>query len=42
LTIVANNPKETFDEKIEAAIRAVEKTVGLEQVNASYEKFLIK
>lgn len=42
MTIVANNPKETFDDKIEAAIRAVEKTVGLEQVNVSYEKFLIK
>jgi thymidylate kinase len=42
LTIVANNPKETFDDKINAAVKAVEKTVGLEQVNVSYEKYLLK
>lgn len=42
LTVIANNPGETFNDKIEQAVKAVEKTVGLEQVNVSYEKFLIK
>jgi len=42
LTVVANNPGESFNDKIEQAVKAVEKTVGLEQVNVSYEKFLIK
>jgi len=42
LSIIANKEGETFNDKINAVVRAVEKTVGLEQVNVSYEKFLIK
>jgi len=42
LSIIANQPGQTFNDKINAVVKAVEKTVGLEQVNVSYEKFLIK
>lgn len=42
ITVCPNNKGESFDQKIDIAIRAVNKTVGLEVKNNRYEKFLIK
>ena len=42
ITVCPNNKGESFDQKIDIAIRAVYKTVGLEVSNNRYEKFLIK
>eukprot|EP00178_Gracilaria_changii_P019401 TRINITY_DN56256_c0_g1_i1.p1 TRINITY_DN56256_c0_g1~~TRINITY_DN56256_c0_g1_i1.p1 ORF type:complete len:112 (+),score=5.97 TRINITY_DN56256_c0_g1_i1:568-903(+) len=42
ITICPNVPGESFEDKINRAVRAVEKTVGLEMKNNHYEKFLIE
>lgn len=41
LTICPNVHGETFDQKIDRALRAVHKTVGLQMKNNRYEKYLI-
>jgi predicted ATPase len=42
ITICPNIAGETFEQKIDRALRAVEKTVGLEMQNNRYEKYLIE
>lgn len=42
LTVCANVEGESFDQKIERAVLAVHKTVGLELANNLYEKYLIR
>ena len=41
MTICPNIEGESFDQKIDRAVSAVEKTVGIEQKNNRYEKYLI-
>lgn len=42
MTICPNIEGESFDQKIARAVKAVEKTVGLEMKNNRYEKYLIE
>ena len=42
LSIIANIKGESFNDKMAHSVRAVEETVGLEMVDVSHEKFLIK
>lgn len=41
ITVCSNVPGESFDQKIDKALSAVHKTVGLEVVCNRYEKFLV-
>lgn len=42
LSIIPNTKGESFKEKMTHAVKAVEETVGLEQVDVTHEKYLIK
>jgi thymidylate kinase len=42
LTVIPNVDGETFEQKVNKAVEAVEKTVGIEVLNVKYEKILIK
>jgi nicotinamide riboside kinase len=42
MVICPNLPGKSFDDKINKAIRAVQKTIGLESSDIIYHKFLIK